>query len=310
MSKLITLGSIIDKTVDHYRHHGKELIGISLWLVVAATPFLFSGYIAPFGVDQNTPMSEILAYFGFNFLGLITSGLTSLWIASCLILTIDARAKEATINHTAFSKRAWRVLPALFILSTGIAIALSVIALACLLPGIIALLVSPANSGMGTAVGIAGVLLLFAGIIAGLYILIRYSVEFAFAQYSLVLEDGVQLPAKKGFFPNIIRGISLIFKNVLRSLRASRAAVKGRWWSIALRFFIPNIIISLIVIGFVAGANITSALLLSFAAASLSPLAVTLVATALTLFTLIVNALTLPFYSLATYYLYDSAAQR
>lgn len=290
MANIITLGLLIDKTVEHYRNHFKELVGITLWLIVGAAPFLFSGYIAPAGVDTTTPANEIIIYLGLNFLGLITTTLSSLWIAACLILTIHARAKGNTPNHVALGKQAWKFAPSLFVFGLLFALAMVIGTLAFFLPGVIALMANQADGAAGAAFGIGGVLLLFAGAIAALYFVIRYGVELAFSQFAIVLEQ----PAK------------LSLRTMWSAVQSSRTSVHGSWWAVAIRLLVPNAIISLIVISITMTVNIATTILLSFAAASLSALAIKLIAIMLTMSIFVVNALVMPLYSLATYYLYDS----
>jgi hypothetical protein len=290
MANIITLGLLIDKTVEHYHKHFKELVGITLWLIVGASPFLFSGYIAPAGVDSTTPMNEIIVYLGINVLGLITTTLSSLWIAACLMLTINARAKGNTPNHEALGKQAWKFTPGLFVFGVLFAIVMVLGATVLFIPGIIALMANQADGAAGAALGIGGVLLLFAGAIASLYFVIRYSVELAFAQYAIVLEQ----PTK------------FSLKNMWSAVQSSRASVRGAWWAVAIRLLVPNAIISLIVISVTMGVNFAMTIIFTFAAASLSALAIKFIAILLTMSIFIVNALVMPLYSLATYYLYDS----
>ena len=295
MANLITLGSLIDHTVEHYRSHFKELIGISLWLVVAAMPFLFSGYLAPFGVDEFTPKSEVVTYIIINLIGVIATTLASLWIGICLILTIDARAKGKTPDHVALGKRSWKFMLSFFVLSGAIAIGLSVLSGLFIVPGILIMMLNNLPGTTGTILGVVGVLLLFAGTIAAMYTLVRYSIELAFAQYYLLLDSD---------------NTAFSVKNLLRAASASRKSVQGAWWAIALRIFVPSAIISLIVVGFTMTTNLAVTVMISFAAAALSPLAITLISVALTLSVFIINAIVMPLYSLTTYYLYDSVSKR
>lgn len=295
MAKLITLGLLIDQTVEHYRLHVKELIGISLWIVVAAMPFLFSGYLAPFGVDEYTPTSELVTYMIVNAVGLVSTTLASLWIGVCLILTIDARARGNTPDHVALGKRSWKLLLPFAALSGGIALGLSLLSALLVVPGILIMMFNTLSGTAGTILGVVGILLLFAGMAGAIYTLLRYSVELVFSQYHLLLENDVKRFSLKTLWNAII---------------ASRKSVKGAWWAIAIRLLVPNAIISLIVIGFTMTTNLATTVLISFAAASLSPLAITLISVALTLSVFIVNALVMPLYSLTTYYLYDSVSKR
>lgn len=295
MANLITLGSLIDRTVEHYRTHFKELIGISLWLVVAAMPFLFAGYLAPFGVDQYTPANEVITYLIISFIGLITITLARLWTSVCLIFTIDGRAKGATPDHVALGKKSWKYILSFFVLSTGIALALSIAAGLFLVPGIAIMMLNHLPGTAGAALGVVGVLLLFAGTLVAVYTLVKYSVELAFAQYFLLLDT---------------ESSRFSFKTLRAAIVASRSAVKGQWWAVALRLIVPSLIIGLIAYGITTSTNLAATVLISFAAASLSPLAITLISVALTLSVFIIVALIMPLYSLTTYYLYDSVSKR
>jgi hypothetical protein len=291
MSKLITLGSLIDKTVEHYHHHFKELVGITLWLIIGATPFLLSGYIAPVGVDAATPPNEAWAYLGVNFLGLITTMISSLWIAGCLFYTIDARAKGQTPDHVVLGKRSWRAIPGLALLSIIVAAIAIAGVVALVLPGFLVTMLNHADGTAGALLGVLGVLLVFAGILGALYGVIRVGIEVSFAQPIFLLE-GTQgkfsLPA------------------IWKSFISSRSLVKGSWWAVAIRIFVPNAIISLIAVAITTGVNLTTTVLVSVAAASLSALAIKLIAVGLTLSVFVMNALVMPLYSLSMYYLYDS----
>lgn len=295
MAKLITIGSLIDRTVEHFRSHFKELIGISLWIVVAAMPFLFSGYLAPFGVDEFTPQGEVVTYMIVNVLGVVTTTLASLWIGICLILTIDARAQGKTPDHVALGKRSWKFMLSFFVLSAMIAIGLSIASALFVVPGILVMMFNNLPGTAGAILGGVGILLLFAGVIMAMYTLIRYSVELSFAQYHLLLDSETT---------------TFSFKTLRKAANASRASVKGAWWPIAIRLFVPNAIISLIVVGFTMTTNLATTVMISFAAAALSPLAITLISVALTLSVFIINAIVMPLYSLTTYYLYDSVSKR
>lgn len=295
MANLITLGSLIDHTVEHYRSHFKELIGISLWLVVAAMPFLFAGYLAPFGIDEYTPTNEVITYLIVSSIGLLTVTLARLWTSVCLIFTINARAKGATPDHVALGKKSWKFILSFFVLSTGIAVTLSLAAGLLLLPGILIMMLNNLPGAAGVALGIAGVILMFAGVVAAAYTLVKYSIELAFAQYYLLLD------AESSRFS---------FKTLWKAALASRNFVKGQWWAIAIRLVVPSLIIGLIAYGITASTNLAATVLISFAAASLSPLAITLISVALTLSVFIVVAIVMPLYSLTTYYLYDSVSKR
>lgn len=291
MPKLITLGSLIDKTVEHYHHHFKELVGITLWLVIGATPFLLSGYIAPMGVDAATPTKEAALYLAVNLLGLVTTMISSLWIAACLFYTIDARAKGQTPDHVALGKRSWRALPGLAVLSLIIAVVAIAGVVALTLPGLLVTMLNHADGTAGAVLGVLGVLLVFAGILGALYGVVRIGIEISFAQPIFLLEGGqgkFSLPA------------------IWNSFVSSRSLMKGSWWAIALRIFIPNAIISLIAVAISTGVNLTTTVLVSIAAASLSALAIKLIAVGLTLSVFVMNALVMPLYSLSMYYLYDS----
>ena len=295
MANLITLGSLIDHTVEHYRTHFKELIGISLWLVVAAMPFVFAGYLAPFGVDEYTPKAEMITYLIVSGIGLVTITLARLWTGVCLIFTIHARANGSTPDHVALGKKSWKFLLSFFVISTGVALGLSLIAGALLVPGLAIMMLNHLPGTAGAILGVTGVFLLFAGTIAAVYTLLKYSVELAFAQYILLLDGDSSRFSLKTLWNTIV---------------TSRKLVKGQWWAVAIRLIVPSLIIGLITYGVTASTNLAATVLISFAAASLSPLAITLISVVLTLSVFIVVALVMPLYSLTTYYLYDSVSKR
>ena len=259
-------------------------------MIVGAAPFLFSGYIAPAGVDSATPMNETIAYLILNTLGVITAAAASFWISANLMMTIDVRAKGGTPDHVALGKKSWKFLPSLLVFSLLFTLVICAIAILAFVPGFLAMFFNGASGATGAAIGALSIFLLFAGLIGALYLIIRIAVETAFAQYFIVLEEGPKFS---------LRGL-------WNAVQSSRAAVKGSWWGIAIRLFVPNAIISLIVTAVAIAVNFSVAILVSFAAASLSALAIKLIAVAMTFSVFVINAMVLPLYSLATYYLYDS----
>lgn len=295
MAQLITLGTIIDRTIEHYRHHVKELIGISLWIIVAASPFLLSGYISPLGVDENISFIETAAYIGMNILGFITTTLASLWITICLVYTIDARAQGTIPDHIAIGKKSWKMVPALLLLSLAIVSILVLAAIGVTIPGLLLTILNHSSGTIGAILGVLGVFLLFGGLLGSIYILARYSIELLFAQYVLLLEYG-----SEKFSLALLR----------QSVKKSQNYVRGQWWPVALRVIIPNIIISLIAFGITFILEVASTLLITLTAASLSPLALKLVFIGFIFGFFVLNAIIMPLYSLTTYYLYASVAKR
>jgi hypothetical protein len=291
---IITIGALIDKTIDHYHHHIKELVGVSLWVIVGAAPFLFSGYIAPGGIDTTTPSYEAFTYLILNTLGLVTTTITSLWISANLVLTIHARKQGETPDHVALGKKAWKFVPILFcysILLTGALFAVSILAF---IPGLIVMLLNVGDGTNAAILGVVGILLIFAGGIGALYLIIRYAVEIAFTQYILILEHAPKCS----------------FATIRNAVQSSRAMVKGSWFAVVIRLFIPNAIISLLVTVIAIGVSFSTSIFIALATASLSALAVKLIAVIITLSVFVINAVTLPLYSLVTYYLYDSVKRK
>ncbi len=295
---MITLGSLIDRTVEHYHKHFRILAGISLWIVVAAMPFLFSSYIAPFGVDKTTPTRELIEFLSLNLLGLVTTTVAGFWITACLILTGEAQAKGITPDHTALGKQSWKIFPALCLLSFGIATVFVLVAIILMAPGFAMLWSSNAADSSGSMTMIIGGALFFIGMIIAALFLAKYSVEVAFAQYILILETTEKITPKN------------IKKVLMNSIKTSRSMVRGHWWAIAFRLLIPAGIIGFIVYGATYLVNFIVSIGFSFSVGSISPLGITLISVASTIGILIINALIMPLYSLATYYLYDSITKR
>lgn len=295
MAQLISLGAMIDHTIDHYRHHFKELIGISLWMIVASAPFLLAKYIAPLGVDVATPMNETIAYAAMNSIGFITTVLASFWVSVCLVLTIRARANGNTPDHATLGKQSWKMIPGLLIVSLIITVGIVLACALALAPGLLLTMLNPATGALGDAVGILGGILLIVGIVAALYFTVRVSIELSLSQYIYILEtEGNRLS------PSAIK----------HALVQSRAYVRGKWWSVFLRLVIPSVLVALLVFAVTFVMNIGITVLMIFAAASFSALAVKLSAIFLTLNAFVINALAVPLYSLVGYYLYDSIAKR
>lgn len=298
MANMITLGSLIDRTVDHYRKHFRVLAGISLWIVVAAMPFLFSSYIAPFGVDKTTPVNELIGFLSLNFLGLITTTVAGFWITACLILTENAQAKNSTPDHAALGKQSWKIFPALFLLSVGIAAFFIIVALALMAPGFAMLWLNNTGDAAGSTMMIIGGILFCIGMITSVIFLAKYSVEVAFAQYVLILENTEKITVKN------------VGKILMNSIKTSRAMVQGHWWATMLRVLVPSGIIGFIAYGATYLINAIINIGFSFSVGSISPLGITLISVASTVGVLILDALVMPLYSLATFYLYDSITKR
>lgn len=295
---MITLGSLIDRTVEHYHKHFRVLAGISLWIVVSAMPFLFSSYIAPFGVDKTTPTRELIAFLSLNLLGLITTTVAGFWITACLVLTGAAQARGVTPDHAALGKQSWKIFPALFLLSFGIAAVFVLIAIALMAPGFAMLWSSNAADSSGSMTMILGGALFFIGMIVAALFLARYSVEVAFAQYVLLLENTQKITLKN------------IGKVLMTSIKTSRTMVRGQWWAVMFRLLVPAGIIGFIIYGATYLINTIVGIGLSFSVGSFSPLGITLISVASTVSILVINALVMPLYSLAAFYMYDSITKR
>jgi hypothetical protein len=230
----------------------------------------------------------MFAIAGFNFLGIITLAAASIWVSIALLMAIDQQVAGKKPDMRNIGKRAWKLFFPYVVISLLIALIMIGLSLTAI-PGIVLMGFAAFSESMGAAMGILGVLLFFVGAIAALVLIAKFSVELAFTQYNLVLTRE-----------------NKPWNKLTSTLSESRSLVKGRWWATFIRLFVPNIVFSLIVFGINLAVGLGTTVLFAVAVGLLSESVLQVGAAISTLFVMLISALAVPLYTLATYFLYDS----
>ncbi|KKW28217.1 MAG: hypothetical protein UY72_C0080G0005 [Candidatus Uhrbacteria bacterium GW2011_GWD2_52_7] len=284
---IITIGQIIDRSLERYREHFKELFGISLWILVAFIPLAVSGLIGPAqGEVISTSRAILLGFLNTGSALVIT--VVSLWVGISLILAIDQAERGKSIDVKALSKQAWKLFFPFALLSAVVALLVSSIALLAA-PGFLFMVIG--TLGGYDLLGSIGFLLFAVGAVAAIVLIIKFSIELIFTQYSFILNT---------------KGKPLSWPAMKSALKDSRALVHGRWFATLLRIGIPSLIFSLVVFGANYLISLGGGVLLAMSAGSLPDIAIKIGVVLLSLFVVATNALAMPLYSIATYILYDS----
>jgi hypothetical protein len=223
MSSLISLGQVIDKTIAHYRRHFVELISITAWIIIASVPAAAAKLLQPYTVGtEPTPLH--IFYLVLNYAGAILLAVVSTWVLLSTIIAIADEASGTTRDQKAQGRRAWK----LFFSYIWVSILISLVVAAILIPpflGLVLILIDGARNTSTILSSIGGVLLLV-GALVSLILLTKYTIQYGFAPYSLVLES----------------------EHGIKALQHSSALVSGRWWGTFFRFVIPKLIYALAVI--------------------------------------------------------------
>ena len=219
MKSLISLGSLIDTSFEHYKKHLAAILGITLWLLVAALPSAFGILLARAGYDLD---AFTFLSFGLNLLGGILTALASLHITVALILTLREQRQGKTVDPRTFLKKAFS-LDLSYLWATilkSVFVAISPLAPLALSIALLAFAFTTQNSLLINV--LAGIV--FITLLVALGGAIKFSLSYAFVPYATVL-DGA-------------RG--------MESLRVSAALVRGRWWDTFWRSVLPKALYTLI----------------------------------------------------------------
>lgn len=230
MSKLISIGQIIDQSWSHYRKHFQELMKISLWFFLVPLLMIIASLLAPVGDPVYLAENNLIGpgHIVGTAIGIITTliviPLLGIWIGINLIQLIEKQAKKKKVDLAKQTKESWKlVLPYLWVsILKGLIVLAPVLLLA---PGLAIILFGIAN-GSGAGVGVAGIIFMFLGTLAALVLVVLLAVKLAFVEFDLVLGDK--------------RGVATI--------KDSMKMVKGRFWATFVRLLIPNALYSVIVV--------------------------------------------------------------
>ncbi len=284
---IISIGQIIDRTLERYREHFKELFGLALWVLVAFIPLAVSSFLSPTeGVDL--PTSRVIFLWVLNVGSAIAITVVSLWVGVSLILAVDQAEHGKKIDARVIGRQAWKFLVPFAILSAVVGLIVTCLSLLAA-PGLLLMVLGTLNDQ--DTLGSVGLFLFVIGAIISVILMVKYSIELAFAQYSLILDT---------------KGKMLSWAAMKTAMRNSRALVRGRWAATMFRLLIPSVIFSLVVFGLNYFLSLGAGVLLATSAGSLSEILIKIGAIIISLVVIAVNVVALPLYSIATYTLYDS----
>lgn len=281
MASLISVGQVLDLSLEHCRKHYKSLLAITLWMVVAATPSVIGKILSPSGGDASVLNGADWVTFALSLLGTLLIAIVSVWAYAVLVLTVADQANGKRLNFRQMYKQGWQKFWPYVALT--ILLALIVVGIALLAaPGFILIFMSSLSDTHANLATI-GVPLFFIGALAAILLLAKYAVELAFAPYILLLE-------KQG---------------PIQAIKNSSQLVRGRWWATLARFAIPKLLYFLVF--FVVSFVVFKAISLLLAILVTTSAAATLLVYIFSLFlSVFLSAIVTPVIIATDYYLYDS----
>lgn len=236
MVSLISVGQVIDLSLEYYRKHFKTILAIVLWMVVASVPVIIGKIITPLGNNAAMGADDWLS-LTLSLGGSLLSVVVGIWVYAAVILAMNAQDRTGRTDLKKISQAGWKVFwPYLGLTITLAAIFIGIALITA--PGFALLFISSvktaaANSSVLSAIGTP---LFFIGGIISLVLLAKYSIQLAFAPFMLLLEG----------------------HGILAAIQNSSALVAGRWWPTLFRFAIPKMIYFLL--AFVVSLVVFSAL--------------------------------------------------
>lgn len=286
MDTLISIGQILDKTIDHYVKHFKVIIRISLWLLITSVLLIIAGFLLPAQPDPSMFLSSLLPIHivGYALLIITTAiiaPVVSIWILLNIIIVTDQLVQNKPVDLKASGKTAWKMFFP-FAWVSFLRLLVSLIAFGAVVPGIVLIIANIYFDG-GVWLGAISILITFLGSIAGIILLLIISTMLSFVGYILLLENK--------------RGTS--------ALRTSKELVKGRFWNVLVRLLVPRIIFTSAIIIVQFFLILISTPLFGLAATDIS-----VVSHIADIFNNasggLISALSIPLLVIADYYLYDS----
>lgn len=277
---LISVGEVLDFTIDHYKKHAKELLGISLFIVLASIPNAIAQVISPPVADTSWSALAVITLI-LQLIGFITTIIASLWITITLILAISKQHTEKkTIDPMEIGKKSWK-----FMIPTIIATIITLIATATAsllwTPGF-AMIIMSAFEVIPSIFGAVGTVAFFLGALLSVIATIYVTISLGFANYFIVLNN----------------------KSGIASIKSSYALVKNRILATLLRSILPKFIFGLAFF-MITILMLMVATILSVVLSTSAPLL--LVGSGLwTLISVAVSAVFIPIPLIIDYYVYDS----
>lgn len=278
MKSLLSLGTLIDTSFEHYKKHLPSILGTTLWLLAAAIPSAIGIALSQEGDALN---ATTWLSFSFNILGGIIGVLASIHISVALIASLREQKQGKITDPRVFLKKAFSLdlsyIWAIILKNIFVAI----IPLVPLIISIVAF-VFALRSENGMLVNMLAVIA-FATILLALGGAVKFSLHYNFVPYATVL-DG-----KRG----------------MESLRTSAALVKGRWWVTFWRVFLPKALYTLIFV-VILGITLWATGIVGIALSQGSFFIAKLFALTNFFISTVINAFLIPILLLNDYYVYEN----
>jgi len=278
MKSLLSLGALIDTSFEHYKKHLPSILGTTFWLLAAAIP---SAIGIALSQDGNAVNATTWMSFALNALGGIFTVLASIHISVALLASLREQKQGKITDPRVFLKKAFS-LDLSYIWATILkSIFVAIIPLIPLLISISAF-VFALRSESGMLVNVLAIVA-FITILLALGGALKFSLHYNFVPYATVL-DG-----KRG----------------MESLRTSAALVKGRWWPIFWRVFLPKALYTLIFV-VILGVTLWVTSIVGIALSQGSFFLAKLFALTNFFLSTLINAFLIPALLLNDYYVYEN----
>jgi hypothetical protein len=230
MSKLISIGQILDQTWDHYRTHFKTLMHVTLWFFLATILIIAGSFLAPFGASPEI-LAEGVELSSSQMLGLVVMGVSGaivapvigMWIFMTLIPLIRMQRNNKKINLHALGKESWKKFFSYLWIVILKTIA-TILPILLIVPGMILLFTGATQTN--ASYSSVGIFLTFIGILAALVLIIWIGTLLHFSEYRFLV-DGT-----KG----------------IKALKESKALAKGRFWNVLFRIILPKLVFAIAVV--------------------------------------------------------------
>lgn len=289
MAQLISIGQIIDKTFHLYQKHFTSYVRIGAWLFLSIPLLVIANIIYPM---ISNPITAVIVIGSVTFINTVLTIIISYFVSNSYVFSTDAYEEGKKSDPETIRDAAWSRVGHVFVQGLLLALLL-ILAICLLLPGIGLLIASSLTETPSVVLPSLGMFLLFAGGVTAAGLVAWFSIVFAFAPFSLLLE-------KRG---------------IIESIKRAFALVRGRWWAAMVRVMIPKLTMGVIVLFL----QLLVIFFFFIFAAGLAPLseaigetAVTVIVSALQQLAVIgVAAVTTPAFIIADYYVFkDLAATR
>lgn len=278
MKPLLSIGALLDVSIEHYRKHLASILGIMLWIAVAQIPTFIGTLIDPQG---SVPNGWQWTSFAFHVLGAITSFIAAVHVTVALTAAIRDQAGGKMVDPREALQAAWKKDLSFLFASL---LHLIIVVLLPILPLVISFIVFAKSYFTDNEILInLSAIATFIFIIAALVVMTKLAISLGFVNQTNILEG------KKG----------------LEALKESNRLVTGRWWATFWRVLLPSILYTFI--GFMLLGPISiGAELLARLLAQNSYLILKIIAVGSLLLSTAVNIFIVPMFLITAYYLYDS----